>query len=248
MSAAKARDPLIRLIPPHATYVGEMSAAECFSDKKAGIPLKKAKKLLQSLTPIHDELDMRREFLGGMHSAMEVEPGTDEMSNKELFALLKRRVTHPLKQWTFAVVFVVGILILGYLAVWIELKTALSFLPTPEESKVDLAPLQLAYATAILAVAGPSIMQLMLTLDKMAMLVGFVLIFLMGSCAYFVSTATPDWFSVQFFGVLGLITATTAWWLANGEDELFQDKTRPAAASGGDPTRELSGKPGKVKV
>ncbi|MFK4792204.1 hypothetical protein [Sphingobium sp. ZW T5_29] len=171
-----------------------------------------------------------------------------EGSGEHPWAMIGRRLKHPCRQWTFYVVLVLGILILGYFAVWIEVARVWDFTPTTEQPELELQGLRLAYATAILAVGGPCVMQLGLTMNKMAILASFVLIFFVIWLAYWVTNAQVGQWGVHAYGVVGLIVATFAWWLANGEDELFQDRAKPGAPSGGDPSRGLKGGSSGVKV
>lgn len=105
----------------------------------------------------------------------------------------------------------------------------------------QLMPLSIAYATAILAVAAPAIMQLLLTLDKMAILVGCLLIILTGTAAYNAADDMEGFWWLNSTGIFGLFIATFAWWLANGADDLFQDRPKNNSGSGGDVERQLSG-------
>ncbi|NKL74836.1 hypothetical protein [Rhizobium leguminosarum] len=176
--------------------------------------------------------------------------GSEENSavGEHPWALVGRRLSRPCKQWTFYAVLVVGILVLGYLAVWIEFKNALFFHATENEQLADLKPLRLAYATAIMAVALPCTMQLGLTLNKMAVVSGIILAFIVLLFSYWLSFDSESFRWTNVLGIIGLIVATLCWWLANGEDELFQDRVNPNSASGGDPSRPLSGGTGGVKV
>ena len=176
-------------------------------------------------------------------SSSEAEPASDHP-----WAMMSRRLRHPSRQLTFYVVLVLGVVILGYLAVWIEVAHALNFQPTPVHPVLDLDALRLAYATAILAVGGPCFMQLCLSRDKMAMVSGFVLLFLFLFLAFCVSSFGGGQGTTHFYGVSGLVVATLCWWLANGEDVLFQDRLPTSAASGGDPGRNLNGGTSGVKV
>lgn len=164
------------------------------------------------------------------------------------WALIGRRLSSPWKQWTFFIVFILGIWVLGYLAVWIEVGNVASLRPSPAEPHPHLEPLRLAYATAILAVGGPCLMQLYLSQNKIAIVVGFVLLFLVLFVAYTVANGDLGLGGINCFGIFGLIIAAFCWWLANGEDELFQDRATQGAASGGDPTRELPGGNSGVKT
>lgn len=177
-------------------------------------------------------------------SSGETETGVDENP----WAMIGRRLKRPCQQWTFYVVLILGIVILGYLAVWIEAVHAWNFTVTPRQPDFDLEPLKLAYATAILAVGAPCCMQIALTLNKMAILTGIVLIFVILTLAYSLSTGNLSHVGVHLIGLPGLLFAILSWWLANGEDELFQDRAKPNAASGGDPARSLSGGKSGVKI
>jgi MFS family permease len=175
--------------------------------------------------------------------------GEGEGGGEHPWALIGRRLKLPCRQWTFYVVLILGILVLGYLAVWIEVVRVWDFKPSDEHPQPNLESLRLAYATAILAVGAPCFMQLVLTLNKMAAISGFVLLFLFAFMAYCVSNAEAGPGGVHFYGVVGLFVATLLWWLANGEDELFQDRVPFNAGSGGDPRRDLKGgKNNEVKV
>lgn len=158
------------------------------------------------------------------------------------WAMIARRLSRPCRQWTFYAVLGLGIVILGYLAVWIEAWHAWNFTATPTKPIVDLGPLKLAYATAILAVGGPSCMQIMLTQNKMAIVASIVLVFVILVLAYSLSTANFSHVYVHVVGGAGFFLSILSWWLAVGEDELFQDQVNTYAASGGyDTNRILAG-------
>lgn len=173
---------------------------------------------------------------------------TEADAGEKPWAMIAHRLRRPCRQWTFYVVLILGIVILGYLAVWIEVVHAWNFAAKPTDPYLDLNPLRLAYATAILAIGAPCCMQIALTRDKMAILAGIVLIFVILTLAYSVSTSDLSQAGVHLAGLLGLFSATLSWWLANGEDELFQDRVKPNAGSGGDLARNLSGGTSGVKV
>lgn len=177
-----------------------------------------------------------------------METSDQPLPKEDPWALVKRRISRPCRQRTFYVVLILGILILGYLGVWIEVKNILFFTPTAEHPHPSLDPLRLAYATAILAVGVPCLMQFALSMNKMAVVTAFVLAFLVVCSAYFLSIASESIGLTHFLGVCGLLVATLSWWLANGEDDLFQDRVNPDAASGGNPDRELSGGNSGIKL
>ena len=169
--------------------------------------------------------------------------------NEKPWELLGRRLKAPLAQWSFWIVLLFGIGVFGYLAVWIEESHISDFVPTKDQATPDLEPLRLAYATAILAVAAPCVAQLVLALNKMAGLVALIMTCAVAALAYCVSDAAPNLHAVHSYGRPGMLIAALAWWLANGEDKLFQDRTNPYASSGGtDPQRDLSGSESKVKT
>lgn len=165
------------------------------------------------------------------------------------WALLGRRLRMPLFQWSFWTVMLVGIAFIGYLAVWIEETTISNFVPTAQEPEPNLEPLKLSYATAILAVAAPCIAQLALVMNKMATLVALVFAVIVATLAYQVMYGAHDLHAVHLVGRPGMLVALLSWWLANGEDDLFQDRTRPNVPSGGSNTqRPLSSGSSKVKT
>lgn len=168
--------------------------------------------------------------------------GANTKINEHPWALLGRRLKTPVWQWSFWIVLLMGIGVFGYLAVWIEESHVADFVPTKLRSAPDLEPLRLAYATAILAVAAPCIAQLVLAMNKMAGLVALIITCVVGALAYWVSDAAHDLAAIHQYGYPGLIVAAFSWWLANGEDHLFQDRANPYAGSGGsDPQGPLSG-------
>lgn len=164
------------------------------------------------------------------------------------WSLIGSRLKTPIGQWSFWIVLILGIIVIGYLAVWIEVSHVNHFVPTKERRAPDLEPLRLAYATAMLAVAAPCVAQLVLAMNKMAGLVALVIAFAVAALAYRVSASASDLCTVHIYGVPGLLIAVLSWWLANGEDELFQDRTTPGGPSGGDTRRRLAGGKSKVKI
>lgn len=160
--------------------------------------------------------------------------GTRREIGEHPWALIGRRITTPVKQFSFWTVLLLGIVLIGYLSVWIEEGNVNDFVATKKQPFPDVAPLRLAYATAILAVAAPCVAQLMFSLNKMAVVVSFVITIVVGSLAYGLSELANSLQSIQCYGRAGLLIAVLTWWLANGEDEIFQDRTTPYAGSGGD--------------
>jgi hypothetical protein len=177
------------------------------------------------------------------------EKGTSAQLSEHPWALLGRRLRTPLFQWSFWTVMLVGITFIGYLAVWIEEATIRNFVATLKEPKPNLEPLKLSYATAILAVAAPCVAQLALAMNKMATLVALVFAVVVATLAYQVMYGAHDLDTVHIIGRSGMILALLSWWLANGEDDLFQDRTIPNVPSGGSNTqRRLPGGSSKVKT
>lgn len=172
-----------------------------------------------------------------------------EEETAELWGPVKQRLSYPFKQVTFWLVLLVGVLFVGYLAVWIEILHVVNFVPTATKPVVDLEPVRLAYATAILAVAAPCLMQLVLTEMKILRVaaIGLVFVVLLLAHIVYIEASSACW--VHGSGLLGMALAVLAWWLANGEDPLLQDHVTPSAPSGGDkPLRKLPGGKSKVKT
>jgi hypothetical protein len=88
--------------------------------------------------------------------------------------LLHRRWTRPRAQVSFWTFLAVGIVLLGGLAVWIEFYRY-TFIPPAPGANPNLQPLQLALATAGLAVAGPAAMQLLYSRDKLCIVAAIIL-------------------------------------------------------------------------
>ena len=154
--------------------------------------------------------------------------------------VLHRRWTKPTKQLSFWTFLLVGIVILGGLAVWIEGFRYVNFVPSSEEPTPKLEPIQLALATAGLAVAGPSAMQLLYSRDKLA-IVAAILLFTaeMISAMYLMVFGEPDVAGTIISGMLCVALAIVAWVLANGEDDIFQDEVDSDVSAGGNPMRPL---------
>lgn len=165
------------------------------------------------------------------------------------WALVLRRLTKPCRQFTFYVFLVFGILAAGYLAVWIEAWHAIRFVVTPEKPSLDLEPLKISYATAIIAVAGPCIMQTMLSRDKIAIGICFIVTFCVVCITKLISSDGIGQADIHVVGAAGVLVSIFSWWLANGDDDLFQDKVNPYAASGGKKLNgDLPGGMSKVKT
>ena len=149
------------------------------------------------------------------------------------WALVKTRLRTPVKQVTFWTVLIFGILFASCLSLWIEICNVWDFVPTTDCPEPDLGPLRLAYATTILALAAPCLAQLYFTSDKMIRVIAFIISFLSLGLAYWVSENAKGLYSTHGIGILGLAISVAAWWLANGEDPILQDRSDTAAGSGG---------------
>jgi hypothetical protein len=163
--------------------------------------------------------------------------------------VLHKRWTRPTKQLSFWTFLGVGIIILGGLPVWIEGFRYLTFTPHGTVAEANLEPFQLALATAGLAVAGPSAMQLLYSRDKLA-IVAAILLFTVEMIAamYLMVFGEPDVFGTWVGGLICAGVAVLAWVLANGEDDIFQDDTDSDVAAGGDPMRPLLNRTAPAKV
>lgn len=162
--------------------------------------------------------------------------------------LLHRRWTRPRTQLSFWTFLAVGIVLLGDLAVWIEFYRYF-FIPPALGANTDLHPLQLALATAGLAIAGPAAMQLLYSRDKLCIVAAIILFtFVMIFAMYLMVFGEAHETGTLFGGFVCLVLAILAWVLANGEDDIFQDETRDDAATGGNPMRSLGSPATRVKV
>lgn len=159
---------------------------------------------------------------------------------ESVWAPVKRRLLFPIRQVTFWLVLLLGIVVIGCLAVWIEEVNVLYFVSTPENPSVELEPLRLAYATAILAIASPCLMQLFLAEKKMLRVAAIGLSVVVLWLAYLAASGAGSISSVHWSGLPGLALAILCWWLANGEDQLFQDRPELSGPSGGDVHRDLN--------
>jgi heme/copper-type cytochrome/quinol oxidase subunit 3 len=158
---------------------------------------------------------------------------------KPAYRLLHSRWTSPAREWSFWTFLLVGIVILGGLAVWIEGVRYFNDVPKPNEQS-DIAPLQLALATAGLAVAGPSAMQMLYSRDKLTIVAAILLftvemIFSMYLMVFGEAKACGTFVA----GLVCVVAAIVSWVLANGDDVIFQDETPNDAAAGGNPMRPL---------
>ena len=167
--------------------------------------------------------------------------------------VLHRRWTRPSGQFSFWTFLLVGIVILGGIAVWIELYRY-AFIPLSSPSDIEaadaagahqpvrsLSALQLALATAGLAVAGPAVMQLLYSRDKLAIVAAVLLITVeMIFAMYLMVFGEAGKLGTLVAGLICVIVAILAWILANGEDDIFQDEVANDASTGGNPMRPLS--------
>lgn len=163
--------------------------------------------------------------------------------------LLHRRWTRPRKELSFWTFLLVGIVLLGGLAVWIEGYRYYFFVPTTEHPAAELGGLKLALATAGLAIAGPAAMQLLYSRDKLA-IVAAILLFTVEMLAamYLMVFGTPSTWGTIAAGLVCVAPAILAWVLANGEDDIFQDDASDDASTGGDPMKPLPGSPPPARV
>ncbi len=163
--------------------------------------------------------------------------------------VLHRRWTRPSGQLSFWTFLVVGIIILGGLAVWIEIYRYAYHVPAQPGEHAALAPLQLALATAGLAVAGPSAMQLLYSRDKLAIVAAIILFTIeMIFAMYLMVFGEPKECGTLGGGLICIGVAVVAWALANGEDDIFQDDVANDASMGGDPMRPLPTRSAPAKV
>ncbi|MEH3123031.1 MAG: hypothetical protein PGN16_13820 [Sphingomonas phyllosphaerae] len=125
------------------------------------------------------------------------------------------------------------------MAVWIEGYRYLNDVPKAPET-TDLGPLQLALATAGLAVAGPAAMQLLYSRDKLAIVFAILLFTIeMIFAMYLMQFGRPGGWGTFGGGLTCVAIAVVAWVLANGDDDIFQDETPIDASAGGNPMRKL---------
>jgi len=162
--------------------------------------------------------------------------------------LLHRRWTRPRAQVSFWTFLAVGIVLLGGLAVWIEFYRY-TFIPPAPGANPNLQPLQLALATAGLAVAGPAAMQLLYSRDKLCIVAAIILFtVVMIFAMYLMVFGEAQETGTLVGGLVCLVPAILAWVLANGEDDIFQDEVRDDASTGGNPMRPLGRPSTRVKV
>jgi hypothetical protein len=163
------------------------------------------------------------------------------------WSILHRRWTRPRTQVSFWTFLAVGIVLLGGLAVWIEFYRFV-WLATPEGA-TELGPLQLALATAGLAIAGPAAMQLLYSRDKLCIVAAIILFTIVMICAmYLMVFGEAQRTGTLFGGAICVVPAIIAWVLANGEDDIFQDEVRDDASTGGNPMRPIGSPASSVKV
>lgn len=162
--------------------------------------------------------------------------------------LLHRRWTRPRTQFSFWTFLAVGIVLLGGLAVWIEFYRYV-FIPPAPDADADLHSLQLALATASLAVAGPAAMQLLYSRDKLCIVAAIILFtIVMIFAMYLMVFGEAHETGTLLGGLVCIVPAILAWVLANGEDDIFQDEIRDDASTGGNPMRPLGSPATRVKV
>ncbi|MGC6331125.1 hypothetical protein [Rhizorhabdus sp. FW153] len=162
--------------------------------------------------------------------------------------VLYRRWNRPKAQMSFWTFLAVGIVLLGGLAVWIEFYRY-AFIPPAPKSLPDLHPLQLALATAGLAIGGPAAMQMLYSRDKLCIVTAIILFtIVMIFAMYLMVFGEAHQTGTLVGGLICCIPAILAWVLANGEDDIFQDEVRDDASTGGNPMRPLGSPTTAVKV
>lgn len=155
------------------------------------------------------------------------------------WALLYRRWSLPKRQWSFWIFLFVGIVVLGGLAVWIELYRYI-FSPAEHGKQADIGAVRLALATAGLAVGGPAAMQLLYSRDKLAIVIAILLFtFVMIAAMFLMTFGEPAGCGTFIAGLVCVAPSILAWMLANGEDPIFQDEVPDDAPGGGQPMKAL---------
>lgn len=160
-----------------------------------------------------------------------------------------RRLSKPISQITFWIYLALAVVGLGGLAIWVELWRYFHPMATGANPHSPLDSLKLALATVFPAIVGASALELVLNDDKMARNLGLVFLSICALLAiYLLGFGNPSDGLAIFLGALGCVGAVFVWWIASGLDDIFQDRSKPDDAVGGDPRRDLPGRATAIRT
>jgi len=160
---------------------------------------------------------------------------------------LKKRFMAPVGQVSFWVFLILGVLLFSACGVWVELG---KYLLSPNKS---LDAIQTAIFTFFPALACTSTMQIIFSdeekkpMKSIAYLVGVLQLLaaigLLSFTKYFSST------TLIWTGFITSIIAIVTWWIANGEDPIFNDNvSKMDIPTGGDANAPLKGDVSNFKI
>lgn len=161
---------------------------------------------------------------------------------------LKKRSWDPVGHVSFVSYFFVAVVIFGGAGIWMELRSYLTFVATPEQPYPSLASLRTAVMTFFPALAGSSCMQLIWAEDHERSLRAFAVVVLT-TLIVVIFFIAPDGVSDRAAlvgGAAASFLALWSWWIANAKQKDFLD---PDAATGGKATGgDLPGNLDEFKV
>lgn len=163
-----------------------------------------------------------------------------------LGAELRRRLFAPIGQVSFWVFFLLGVVLFSASGVWVELgKYAFS-------EQGNLNGVRTAIHTFFPAVACTATMQIIFSEDdkkymrSLGYAVGLILI-LIGIGLLALDERLSSTVSI-LLGASASIISVLAWWIANGDEQMFYDNLKGDESTGGDPKAPLKGSTSGLKT
>lgn len=154
---------------------------------------------------------------------------------------LQLRIRRPVAHFSFWVFIVLGVILFGGIAIWVELVKLIPGIGgTPH-----LESLRTAIDTYFPAIGCAAAVQLAFAGENKKYVVSFgylvTVLFAVFAVLMILLEKTPSTFWSWFFGVLCCVLAIFMWWIANGLERTFQDIVDADAPLGGPVDAPLGG-------
>jgi len=172
-------------------------------------------------------------------------PEQTERRSENSFLLLggelRQRLARPVRQFSFWVYVLIGVVLFGGIAVWVEL---VKFIPgigaTPHVESI-----RTAIDTYFPAIGCAAAVQLAFAAENKKYLVSFgyllTVVFAVSSVLLILLERRPATLFSWLGDIGGCFAAIVMWWIANGLDRTYQDVVNPEAPLGGSLETPIAG-------
>lgn len=154
---------------------------------------------------------------------------------------LRQRLARPIRQFSFWVYILVGVVLFGGISVWVELVKLIPGIGgTPHVESI-----RTAIDTYFPAIGCAAAVQLAFAAENKKYLISFgylvSVFFAVFSVLLILLERTPATWLSWLFDMTGCFLAILMWWIANGLDRTYQDIVDLEAPLGGSLEREIPG-------